>query len=395
MTCIIFGDAFTFPEGDASTNRVYNYARGFLEHGSDVHVVCFRNSYLPVTSGEADGIRFYHPFNRSKRSNSFILRRMHSMCKYAGTFRLLRQIKGTTQSAFILCYTKSLSTQLFAFMLSRILGFLMVLERSEHPFKDYTSRIALRVKGIIRVTIEIRFTDLIFCISDYLIEFYKAGGAGNEKLYKVPSTVDIERFIGSFARPLSMRYICYCGSLTILKDGVDILIESFARLTARFKDVDLALVGRADTMEDEEFFRDLVASLGLKERVHFTGKLSRNDIPAYLCHAEILTLARPKSIVADAGFPSKVTEYLATGRPVVVTSVGEIPVYLKDNFNAFVAEPGSVESFAERMAFVLENSDFAESVGLKGRDLAKGVFNYHNQAANILSFLKEKYSSIS
>ena len=33
MTCIIFGDAFTFPDGDASTNRVYTYARGFLEHG--------------------------------------------------------------------------------------------------------------------------------------------------------------------------------------------------------------------------------------------------------------------------------------------------------------------------------------------------------------------------
>ncbi len=390
MTCIIFGDAFTFPEGDASTNRVYTYARGFLEHGSDVHVVCFRNSYLPVSSGEAEGIRYYHPFNRSRRGSSFILRRIHSARKYSRTIKLLRQIRGNDPNVFLLCYTKSLSTQLFAFLLSRIFGFFMALERSEHPFKDYSSKIAVKAKGVIRVALEIRFTDLIFCISDYLMEFYETKGAGKEKLYKVPGTVDTERFIGPFARPLSSRYICYCGSLTILKDGVDILIKSFARLADRFKDVDLALVGRADTMEDEEFFRDLVASLGLKDRVHFTGKLSRNEIPAYLFHAEILTLARPKSIVADAGFPSKVTEYLATGRPVVVTSVGEIPVYLKDNINAFVAEPGSIESFSERMAFVLENKDFAENAGLKGKELAAGVFNYRNQVGSIISFLMSK-----
>jgi len=67
-----------------------------------------------------------------------------------------------------------------------------------------------------------------------------------------------------------------------------------------------------------------------------------------LLFAKILALARPKSKVADAGFPSKLTEYLSTGNPVVVTRVGEIPYYLKDNVHAFLTEPDSVNSFAER-----------------------------------------------
>jgi hypothetical protein len=33
MTYIIFGDYFTFPEGTASTNRVYVYAKGLIENG--------------------------------------------------------------------------------------------------------------------------------------------------------------------------------------------------------------------------------------------------------------------------------------------------------------------------------------------------------------------------
>ena len=390
MTCIIFGDAFTFPEGDASTNRVYAYARGFLDHGSEVHVVCFRNTYQQGSSGEAEGISYYHPFNRSIRSSSFILRRMHSAAKFARTFKLLRQIQRKDRNVFVLCYTKSFSTQLFAYLLSRILGFLLVLERSEHPFKDYKSKAALRLRGTIRVALEIRFTDLIFCISDYLMEFYNARGAGEEKLYKVPSTVDSERFIGSFRRPIARKYICYCGSLTMLKDGVDILIRSYAGLANRYKDVDLALVGRADTQEDEMFFRDLATSLGIRERVHFTGKLPRNEVPAYLCNAEILTLARPKSMVADAGFPSKVTEYLATGKPVVVTAVGEIPNYLTDDVDAYIAEAGSPESFTERMMYALDNYNEALLIGRRGRELALSVFNNSYQANRVLKFIESK-----
>ena len=49
----------------------------------------------------------------------------------------------------------------------------------------------------------------------------------------------------------------------------------------------------------------------------------------------MLVLARPDNIQAKGGFPTKLGEYLATGNPVVVTKVGEIPNYLIDGVNAF------------------------------------------------------------
>ena len=161
-------------------------------------------------------------------------------------------------------------------------------------------------------------------------------------------------------------------------------------LANQYKDVDLALVGRADTREDEMFFRDLATSLGIRERVHFTGKLPRNEVPAYLCNAEILTLARPKSMVADAGFPSKVTEYLATGKPVVVTAVGEIPNYLTDDVDAYIAEAGSPESFTERMMYALDNYNAALLIGRRGRELALSVFKNSYQANRVLKFIESK-----
>ena len=64
-------------------------------------------------------------------------------------------------------------------------------------------------------------------------------------------------------------------------------------------------------------------------------------MPKYLCNAKLLALARPDSIQAQGGFPTKLGEYLATGRPVVVTKVGEIPDYLEDGVNAFLSDINS------------------------------------------------------
>ena len=46
MSVVIIGDMFSFPEGDAATNRVLTFAKGFLENGQKVHVICFGNEYI-------------------------------------------------------------------------------------------------------------------------------------------------------------------------------------------------------------------------------------------------------------------------------------------------------------------------------------------------------------
>ncbi len=387
---IILGDSFTFPEGDAATNRVYTYAKGLSENGVTVHVVCFRNDYVNKHYGVTDGIIYHLPFRQSSRSQYFIIRRLNNLEKYLNTLRLFLSIRRESRIDSIITYTIRKNTQLFAYFLAKAFHSSLILERSEHPFKSYRTPFAEKTAGRFRVIFEILFSDYIFCISDYLIQFYRQNGAGTKKLFKVPSTVDVTRFDSRVDRKLRYKYICYAGSLTREKDGVDILIRSFALIKSDFNDVNLVLVGKADTNEDEAFFRKLVTELDIKDRVLFTGKLPRNDIPAYICNAELLALARPRSIVADAGFPSKVSEYLSTGRPVVVTKVGEIPAYLTDGQNAFLADPDSVSDFAEKLRLALMDEAQAMKVGTNGKEIAQSVFNYRFQATRILRFLAKK-----
>lgn len=89
--------------------------------------------------------------------------------------------------------------------------------------------------------------------------------------------------------------------------------------------------------------------LGVQDAVIFTGKVAAEELPNYLVNASILALSRPDSLQARNGFPTKLGEYLATGNPVLVTNVGEIPLFIKHGENGFIAEESNVDDFAKNL----------------------------------------------
>jgi glycosyltransferase involved in cell wall biosynthesis len=131
----------------------------------------------------------------------------------------------------------------------------------------------------------------------------------------------------------------------------------------------------------------------LENRIYYMGSVTRDQIPPIIMNASLLVLSRPDSTQAQGGFPTKLGEYLASGNPVCVTKVGEIPDYLIDNETAFLAEPGSVESFADAIDRALRNPKNAKRVGLNGRRVAEISFNKDIQAKKLYDFLIQLVNS--
>ncbi|MGN6533352.1 MAG: glycosyltransferase, partial [Ginsengibacter sp.] len=243
-----------------------------------------------------------------------------------------------------------------------------------------------KLQGKFKIGLETKLNDGIICISQYLVDFYLKRGVSGNRLFFVPSTVDSERFEVSGSIKLNFEYTLYCGHLNLSKDGVDILIKSFAKISDKFPELNLVLIGTG-SLEEEAILKNIVSVLNIQKRVYFLGQINRTEIPKYLKNAKVLALSRPQSIVADAGFPSKLTEYLAAGKPVVVTEVGEIPNFLTDGKHAFLSKAGSVEAFSDKLNFVLDNYEFAKKVALTGKELTSTIFNYNFQAARIIEFI--------
>jgi glycosyltransferase involved in cell wall biosynthesis len=69
----------------------------------------------------------------------------------------------------------------------------------------------------------------------------------------------------------------------------------------------------------------------------------------------------------EEGCPNVVMEAMACGRAVVATDAGHSPQLIEDGTTGFVVKRGDDQTFAERVAMLIEDPDLARRMGLAGR----------------------------
>jgi glycosyltransferase involved in cell wall biosynthesis len=206
----------------------------------------------------------------------------------------------------------------------------------------------------------------------------------------VPSTVDPGRFISKKEKPVNYNYIGYFGSLTFERDNVDMLVKAFAEFSKLHQNIQLVLGGFCTDDQRKELV-NLIADLQIQERVVLLGYLTREEIIQYISYADVLVMVRSNDPDTRVSYPSKLTEFLASSRPVISVNVGEIPLYIKDGEDAFLVEPGNTQALVKKLNYVYDNYEAALLVGRKGKQLTETVFNYNYQAKRMIEFINTLY----
>jgi len=389
MSFVIFGDLFSFPDGSAATNRIYTYAKGFKENGIETHVVCFANDYHEKFDGIVDGISYYHPFRQTHKNKYFLIRRWLNFKKYINTFSILRTINKSDRIIAVNSWTNRLSTHIIIWIICKLIGTKLIIECNEHPLRYFQKGRIRRISGKLKLFIESRFCDGIFCISNYLMNFYISRGVNKENLFLVPSTVDPSRYseVEKLTSPLNYKYVGYFGSLTFSRDNVDLLINAYAIFKKQHPTIKLVLGGFCSPQARNEI-KKLIAINKIESDILILDFLSRKEILRYVYHADALVLVRSDDLESKASYPSKLTEFLASGKPVVTVNVGEVANYISDKVNGFLIPPGDMDQLAERLCLIFDNYKEALEMGKRGKQLTEGVFNYKYQAERMISFVK-------
>ena len=181
-------------------------------------------------------------------------------------------------------------------------------------------------------------------------------GAAPERVHVVPNGVASERFdtgpeAGARCRAaLGLGHGPVIGFVGSLKawHGTDVLLRAFALLQPRLPHARLLLVGDGPTAE--ELRRDAML-LGIHDAVHFTGAVEHSAIPALLAAMDVAVA--PYLPAEDFYFsPIKVFEYMAAGRPVVASRLGEMTALAADGL-LHAVEPGDVPALAGALEAVL------------------------------------------
>jgi glycosyltransferase involved in cell wall biosynthesis len=132
----------------------------------------------------------------------------------------------------------------------------------------------------------------------------------------------------------------------------------------------------------------LCNQLRSQDAIVFKEKLSENEYFQYLNSADALILARKSGIMTEAAFPTRIPEFLATGKPVITSSVPDIPEYLKDLVHAHVVEPDNPEKIADRVISIIKYPNKATSLGRSGAIQAKACFDYRNHTKRVIDFVQ-------
>ncbi len=121
-------------------------------------------------------------------------------------------------------------------------------------------------------------------------------------------------------------------------------------------------------------------------RVIFSGAVAHERVPALLDACDVLVA--PHVRLAEGGeffgSPTKLFEYMAMGKGIVASPLGQIGDVLTHEETALLVEPGDVAALTEALIRLAESSELREQLGQKAREIAARSYTWKHNAQRVL-----------
>lgn len=140
-------------------------------------------------------------------------------------------------------------------------------------------------------------------------------------------------------------------------EGLDLLIEAFAKIASDHDDLVLLLVGGG---EMEEELKGLVNKLRLNERVIMPGRVPHNQVQGIYALIHILIYPRYSVRLTELVTPLKPLEAMAMEKVVVASNIGGHRELVSHNKTGLLFQAGNVTDLSESIVTLLEDPALAE-----------------------------------
>lgn len=386
-----------FPEGGADTRRIHTLARELAAQGARVSVLLAFARQPQAFAREIDGLHVswcYVPATAAEVLNRH------------GYVRMRVQIQGRLRAVWRV-WTASLRRQydwlyLYQPGIDGLLQALVARLCGRRVCTEYTDRLsAASVPRGLRWRIMYalwwtgdrlapRLSSLILVISHELEAHYR-GLAPKTRILRLPVVVDVDafghgdpqRFRTGHGVSSSGGTVVFTGSFS-QPQGVATLVEAVARVVHSHPDAKLLIAG-GSMGADVDDVDALIARHSLAVHARNLGRLPRAEVIDLLAAADVCVLPKLDAPVNHAGLSTKLAEYLAAGKPVVASRVGDVSHYLVHEEHALLTRPGDVGELADAIDRLLSDTTLARRLGSAGRRLAEAEFDVRGNVRRLLA----------
>lgn len=402
LNIVIVGYVFGFPNGHGASARISQYARGLDAHGCKVHILCLKPTEPPdgsvlnqAVKGEFRGASFEYTSGTSIFSNSRIFRYYQNIKGVIGAFRSVQRLRKKQPIHAVLYYgTDSPYYTMVLWLLAKMYRASFIGENTEAPFVYSRTSVSNSFNKWLVTRCTHKLFDGFVVISTFLEKTFRQTLRRGIPILRLPVLVETSAFESkNQAASYLTRTIVYCGNLNH-EGEVGGLLEAWSKIKSDFPAWKIRIIGDNSSPDIQAFLLRLMKDLCIEECIEFTGLVARQQLVELLMSGDVMALPRSSGLFSEAGLPNKLGEYLATGKPVVTTNVGDIRLYLQDRVDAFLVQPDDVQTFADILRYVLTHPVEAKEVGENGMVAAQKHFDTHNNCKRLINFIQQVNSTL-
>jgi glycosyltransferase involved in cell wall biosynthesis len=381
-----------FPQG-SSARRARIFKKALTHHGLETHILIgfprlTLKDYQFLEDGEITVIK---PRGQSQlpeqKKDRFFFR---SFKEKLLTGYNIRKYILKNKPNFVIIFPDYF-TNVFITRLCRRNKILIILERlDENRRKFVTQKTLIDILGSVYDSLSDNILKkgdaMLFVISTYLEKKYYKKFPFIKITRTPPSMIDIEEYDSHSNNSLKEHIsidiynsledrkikFCFAGSC-VFTNGLIFTLEQMSELKKQGFEFSYYMIFYKGFINQ---IQDKITELGLENNVFIIKGLYPAYIPAFYRKMDILVLPEMGIEVAEAGFPGKASEYLASGKAIISTRFSNLEDFLIHKNNCLMCNIGDKTYYIENLKALLTDQELRVFLGNNARLTAENQFDY-------------------
>jgi len=239
--------------------------------------------------------------------------------------------------------------------------------------------------------LNLRAADLIFVVSEVERRNLIGAGLSPAKIIVNPNGVDTDRFRPDcggreIRRTLGIEDQTVVGFVGTFGPwhGAPVLAEAASRINDPTSRCHFVFIGAG---EQRALSESIIESAAVSAT--FTGSISHEKVPAYLDACDILASPHVHSTDGSEffGSPTKLFEYLAMGKGIVASRLGQVAEVIIDGENGLLLEPGDADGLARAIERLAGDGELRVRLGAAARKTAIERYTWRHNAGRVFDAL--------